>query len=262
MKVIDLDEHNKPLYFACLEDWSPEMNDAGGRKARWYGQMKEKGLRVKLAMDDSGNVGGMIHYVPIEHSYVRGKGLYFIYCIWVHGHKEGRGNFQGRGLGSMLLDAAEEDARRSGAEGIAAWGLCLPFWMKASWFRKHGYRRADRDGIALLVWKAFTDTASPPAWPVPVKKPGLVPGKVAVTSFVNGWCPAQNIAYERAKRAAAEIGDRVEFREVDTLDRGNLDEWGIVDALFIDGKAVRTGPPPTFESIKKKIAKRAERLGK
>ncbi len=262
MRVIDLDEINKPIYFACLEDWSAEMQEAGDHKARWYERMKGKSLRVKLALDDNGAVGGMIQYVPIEHSYVKGRGLFFIYCIWVHGHKEGRGNFQGRGLGSMLLAAAEEDARRTGAEGIAAWGLCLPFWMKASWFKKHGYRRADRDGIALLVWKAFTDRASPPAWPVPANKPERVPGKVAVTSFVNGWCPAQNLVCERAKRAAAEVGDRVMFREVDTLDRDNLDEWGIVDALFIDGKAVRTGPPPSFESIKKKIAKRAARLGK
>ena len=50
-------------------------------------------------------------------------------------------------MGKALLRAAEEDARALGALGMAAWGISLPFWMKASWFRKHGYRKADRQGI-------------------------------------------------------------------------------------------------------------------
>ena len=33
---------------------------------------------------------------------------------------------------------------------MAAWGLALPIWMRASWFKKHGYRKADRRGFATL----------------------------------------------------------------------------------------------------------------
>lgn len=54
--------------------------------------MKEKGLRVKLALDDSGNVGGM-----------------------------------------------------------AAWGMAIPVFMRASWFRKHGYKKADKIGMQVLL---------------------------------------------------------------------------------------------------------------
>ena len=32
-----------------------------------------------------------------------------------------------------------------------------------------------------------------------------------------------------------------------------LNKWGISDALFIDGKAVRTGPPPSYDKIMRKI---------
>ncbi|MCK4907296.1 MAG: GNAT family N-acetyltransferase, partial [Spirochaetes bacterium] len=139
MKIIDLSDKYEELYYVCLEDWSDEMKDAGNHKKNWYSKMKEKGLRVKLALDDKGIVGGMIQYLPIEHSFVQGENLYFINCIWVHGYKHGRGNFRKKGMGRALLKAAEEDARHLGAKGIAAWGISLPFWMKASWFKKKGY---------------------------------------------------------------------------------------------------------------------------
>jgi len=54
----------------------------------------------------------------------------------------------------------------------------------------------------------------------------------------------------------SEFGDKVEFREYNTFDRDVFNEWGIVDALFIDDKQVRTGPPPSYEKIKKLIRKK------
>ncbi|MCL7475803.1 MAG: GNAT family N-acetyltransferase [ANME-2 cluster archaeon] len=260
MNVIDLTDEHTPLYLLCLEDWSEEIKEAGTRKEAWCGRMKERGFRVKLALDDAGEVGGMIQYGPIEHSFVDGTGLYFIYCIWVHGNKEGRGNFQKKGMGKALIKAAEDDARDRGAQGMAAWGMLFPFWMKASWFRKQGYSKADRMGISVLLWKPFTDAAEPLRWIRQKKKPGTVSGKVTVTVFVNGWCQALNMVFERAKRAAAEFGDVVVFREIDTTDRAVFMEWGISDALFIDGKEVRIGPPPPYEKIYKLISKRVRKL--
>lgn len=260
MEIIDLTDEHTPLYLLCLEDWSDEIKEAGTCKERWYGRMKEKGFRVKLALDDAGEVGGMIQYGPIEHSFADGNDLYFIYCIWVHGYKEGRGNFQKKGMGKALIRAAEDDARSREAQGMAAWGMLFPFWMKASWFRKQGYSKADRQGISVLLWKPFTDTAEPPRWIRQQKKPGTVPGKVTVTAFVNGWCQAQNMVYERAKRAAAEFGYEVVFREIDTSVRDVFMEWGISDALFMDEKEVRTGPPHSYEKIYKLISKRVDKL--
>jgi hypothetical protein len=91
MQIVDLKHEYKPLYFACLEDWSDEIRETGDHKARWYEKMKERGLGVKLALDSKGVVGGMIQYVPIEVSPgAEGKDLYFVLCIWVHGHKTRR----------------------------------------------------------------------------------------------------------------------------------------------------------------------------
>ena len=262
MEIIDLSNEYEKLYFVCLEDWTEEMKEAGDHKEVWYNKMKDKGLRVKLALGDNGQVGGMIQYTPVEHSFVDGKDLYFVKCIWVHGYKQGRGNFQKRGMGKALLQAAEDDAKALGAKGIAAWGIPLPFWMKASWFKKQGFTKVDQQGFLgqVLLWKPFVQDATPPKWINRKKKPELIPGKVAVTAFLNGWCPAQSLVLERAKRAAAKFGSDVIFQQIDTFNRGNFLEWGISDALFIDGKQVRTGPPPSYEKINKIIARRVRKL--
>jgi GNAT superfamily N-acetyltransferase len=222
---------------------------------------RARGLRARLALDDAGQVGAMIQYLPIEQSWVQGEGLYFIPCIWVHGHKEGRGDFRGHGMGTALLEAAEADARALGARGMAAWGIWLPFWMRSAWFRKHGYRKADRQGMAVLMWKPFSDDAQPPRWrPRGTRLPEPVPGKVNVTVFTHGWCMAMNLVAERAKRAAAEFGDQVAVQVVETSEPAQSAAWGQCDALYIDGKPVGFGPPLTLEKIRGLIARRVKRL--
>jgi GNAT superfamily N-acetyltransferase len=259
MKIIDVTDEHKELFCLCLEDWSDDAKESGPKRRQWFDRCQKQGLRAKLAVDDNGVEGGMIQYSPIEYSFVDGSDLYFIYCIHVHGYKQGRGNFRKRGMGRALLAAAEQDARQLGAKGVAAWGVWLPFWMKASWFKKHGYRMADRQGIS--VFKPFTEDAKPPRWYAKTgKQPERVAGKVTVTAYVNGWCLAQNLVYERAKRAATEFGDKVVFQEIDTSARDSVAQWGISDSVLVDGKNVQKGPPPSYEAIYKMIAKRVARL--
>lgn len=260
MDVIDMSPENEKLYFQCLEDWSAEVLEAGDHKECWYRKMKEAGLRVKLARDEAGTVGGMIQYLPVEHSFIQGQGLYFVLCIWVHGHKKGRGNFQKRGMGKALLTAAEEDVKALGAKGMAVWGISLPFFMRASWFKKQGYKKTDKMGMQVLLWKPFSAEASPPKWIKRKKEPEVVPGLANVTVLHSGWCMAQSLTLERAKRAAAEFGDKVRFTKIDTSNRDVFLEWGTSDALYVDGKSIRTGPPPSYEKIRKAIAKKARKV--
>jgi GNAT superfamily N-acetyltransferase len=260
MRVIDLAVDQEALYCQCLEEWSDEMREAGTLKAQWYRRMKGRGLRVKVSVDEKGTVGGMIQYGPIENVPIHGEHLYYVYCIWVHGYKEGRGNFQRKGMGTALLRAAEEDVKRLGASGLVVWGVSIPVFMRASWFRKQGYTHADSDGMMKLLWKRFSEDAVAPRWSKQRKVPSREPGKVVVTSLRNGWCPGQNLVCERAKRAAAEFKDKVVLTEIDTFERDVAMEWGAMDALFVDARQIRTGPPPGYERIRREIEKRARRL--
>lgn len=260
MEIIDLSPEYEDTYCKCLEDWSPDMNEAGDLKKSWLAKKKKQGLRVKLARDEQGKITGMIQYIPIEHAPVTGSGLYYIYCIWVHGHKEGVGNRQKKGTGTMLLNAAEQDCRELGAKGMAAWGIMLPFFMRSKWFRKHGFKRAERQGMFELVWKPFTDGAEKPRLLKMKRKPAVEKNTVTVTCLRNGWCPAQNLSCERIKRAAAGYSSGIRYIEIDTDNRENMDEWGMADAIFIDDKIVPTGPPPSYEKLQKKLKKMMKRV--
>ena len=260
--IIDLTKEYEPLYFVCLEDWSDEMKEAGDHKARWYNKMKDKGLRVKLALDDDGTVCGMIEYLPVEHAMTAGQDAYFINCLWVHGHKQGVGDRRKQGHGKALLQAAEDDARAMGAKGMAAFGLMLPVWIPAGYFRKRGYTPVDRNGITVLLFKSFAPDAAAPKLIRPEKTPEKQKnkGKVTVTFLLNGYCPGRSIAYERVKRIAAEFGDSVVFETVDTSDRETFLEWGVQNELFIEDKRIGFGPPPSYDKLKKLIGKRVHRL--
>jgi GNAT superfamily N-acetyltransferase len=260
MKVIDISPEHEKIYFCCLEDWSDEMKEAGDHKQRWYERMKDRGVRVKLAQLEDGGIAGMIQYMPVEHSMFEGVNLHAVLCIWVHGYKQGVGNHQKKGIGTALLRAAEADSRALGSNGLVVWGLAIPAFMRASWFRRKGYKVADRKGIIRLLWKPFNEQAVPPRLIRAKKKPEKGKDRVRITMIRNGWCPAMNLAYERVLRASREFGDKVSIDQYDTVDPAVFEEWGISDGLFIDGREVRTGPPPSYARIRKKIERRTRRV--
>jgi len=263
MQIIDLNDEYKKSYFVCLEDWSEEMKEAGNHKEKWFRDMSGKGLGVKIALNDEEKAVGMIQYIPIEYSFAEGKNLFIVLCIWVHGYKgKGVGNQQKQGIGKALLNAAEEDVRNRGAKGMVTWGLSIPVFMRASWFKKQGYEVVEKDGFLgqVLLWKKFCDDAEPPKWLKVKRIPSADSEKVTVTCFISGWCPAYNRTIERAKKASSELVDNVECLEVNTVDKKTKDEWGLTDALFIQGKKLNTGPPPSYKKIKKKIEKAVKKI--
>ena len=56
------------------------------------------------------------------------------------------------------------------------------------------------------------------------------------------------------------LGEAGGFPEVCPAEPGVAAGWGFVDELFVDGKSVRTGPPPSYEKIHSIIAKRVRKL--
>ncbi len=256
-RITDLEPRYFEDWLHCFEPWSAEMTDGRDRKAAWYDRMKDRGLFVKLAIDDDGKAVGMIQVVPIEESFARGANLAFVECVWVHGHRRGVGKRQGRGLGTALVEAAEAEAHKRGALGIAAWGVVGPVWMRASWWRHNGYVTSDRDQGGILLWKPFEGAAEPPFWPEPMAP--RTAARPRVTCLSNGWCTAMNAVCARAERVARSMSDVVDYREIDTQDREEFARWGRSDAVFVDGRQIQIGPPPSERKIRKVIRQAAKR---
>ena len=124
----------------------------------------------------------------------------------------------------------------------------------------HRELETSRGKAQVLLWKSFAPDAEKPAWFRPKKKPSKIKGSIEITIFRNGWCQVQNMASNRIKWAAEEFGDIVKITEYNTADRKTFLEWGISDGIFVNGKEVRTGPPPSYEKLKKIVGKQVKKI--
>ncbi len=258
MDIVDLGPEHENVYLSCLKPEDTTFTDGIPMKRDWYREYHDRGVRVKLAIDDDGAVAGMIQYVPrpLAPFVVGDDDIWAIHCIWVHVYESGIGNRGGKGMGSALLKAAEEDMRQRGARGVAAWGLMFPQWMNVPWFEKQGYSKVDVQGVMGLAFKAFDPDVDEPRWLQERKHPEPIPGKVRVSSFVIGWCTSGNLNHEWARQAAQELGDDVVFETYDTSDPEVVREWGITTGIYVDGEPYPVDGSETYEKFHEHIRSR------
>ncbi len=258
MQIIDLKPEHHDAYFNCLGDGTSDFSIGTCRKKEWFACHADSGLSVKLAVDDDKKPIGMVQYGPAKIMFPQDHELAFIHCIWVLKQSKNE-NYQNRGIGKALLRAVEDDVQQRGFKGLVAWGVALPVFMRASWFRRQGFKKIDKKGIAVLLWKPYAPDAVPVRWERDLKVPDRVRGKVDLTVLSSGWCTVMNANVENAIKAAEDFGDTVVVHEVDTRDRKNLVEWGQPDAIFLDGKQIAKGPPLSYEQIHKIIARQVKK---
>lgn len=260
MKLIDVDASTQGTFLRCLHDEAPDDPRVIGLRRRWFESHRDKGLRSKVLVLDGGEVVGLCQYMPIEHTHFVGQDLIAILCIWVHGYDHHVGNRQGNGYGRHILESIEEDARASGAAGVAAWGMDFPYWNPVSFYEHMGYSRVDKAGMAVLVWKPFVGTASPPRFLREVRPPARDSRKVSVAVFMNGWCTGGCAQCVTVREAVAGLEDIVDYLEVDSSDPVALRSWGISDGIFVEGEPYRPYEPPcTSEVLKRDILELVER---
>lgn len=233
MKLTEIDKSNEGAFFRCLHDRSQENPRETELRRRWYDQHKRYGLRAKVLMREDDEIVGLCQYIPIEYSHLIGEDLFAILCIAVIPNQGGTGH------GRFILDSIEEDARISGAKGVAAWGMNFPQWNPVSFYEHMGYERLETENRIVLVWKPFSTDAKKPSLLRPTRTPSKGSERTKVTSFLNGWCLLGCDECVRAREAVAGLEDIVDYEEVDTSDRATMVSWGIEDAVFLDDKRYR-----------------------
>jgi GNAT superfamily N-acetyltransferase len=258
MEIVELTPEHEEVFLCCLKPYSATFAEGVPAKREWLERNRDRGLGVKLAIDDDGEVAGMIQYSDrrLAPFVVADEGTWVVHCVWVHLYGSGIGDRSGRGMGKALLRAAEEDARARGARGMAAWGALEEEWLNVPWFERQGYRVVDRQGPLGLAFKAFDLDLGEPRFLEEVRRPPVIPGKARVSSFCIGWCTAGNLNHEWARRAAEELGDAVVFEHFDTSDPEVAREWGISTGIFVNGEDYQMDGSETYEKMREFIRQR------
>jgi len=253
MRLADVTEKTQNAFFRCLHLEIPEDREITAIRRQWYEKNKAKGLRAKVLILDDGEFGGLCQYLPIEHSPLLGEDLLAILCMWVHGYDHLAGNQQSKGLGRFILNSIEDDARTSGAKGVAAWGIDWEInWMPVNFYEHMGYSRVDREDKVVVLWKPFSPDAKPPSLKRLATPPSKGTRKVKVTVAANGWCGCQK--YLDARKAVTGLEDRVEYEELDAPDVATILHVGNVGGIFLDGKAFKPyAPPGTSDELRAEI---------
>jgi hypothetical protein len=126
-------------------------------KIDWLKQRFKEGLKIKLLyLEGEKKPVGFIEYVPGGYCWraVNAKGYMFIHCLWTYGK-----NNQHKGLGRMLLEQVEQDAKDMlGVAAVASGGA---FMANTSIFIKNGYKVAAESGKDQLLLKKFKEGPLP-----------------------------------------------------------------------------------------------------
>jgi len=117
-------------------------------KVDWLRARFGEGLRFFLFRDRKGGPLAFLEYVPGEYAWrpVDAEGWLFVHCLWVYP----RGQAVGR-LGSRLVGACVDEARRTGDRGVAAMVSQGPWMAGKDVFLKNGFVQVAERGRFQLV---------------------------------------------------------------------------------------------------------------
>ena len=158
MIIVDADPAVIENYGIC--GYKDSKNPAFQQKLAWLRQRFKEGLKVKfLHCERSGTVGS-IEYMPGEYAWrgIHAPGYIVIHCIFIL-----KKDFKGKGYGSQLIKACEEDAARRKMNGVAAVASRSTWMARKEVFLRNGYECVEKapPHYELLV-KRFKHSAPLP----------------------------------------------------------------------------------------------------
>lgn len=155
-KIVTVNAGNIDRYgFFCL--MSRRKSEGYRRKHDWLIERFKEGLKLKLIVEGERPVG-FIEYAPSEGAWrpVRAKGYIVIHCLWVVGQ------WKGKGYGTRLLRTCVNDARKTGANGVAAVTSARTWLAGSGLFAKNGFECVDEAPPQFeLMVKRFKEAPLP-----------------------------------------------------------------------------------------------------
>jgi GNAT superfamily N-acetyltransferase len=243
MRVLDLTDEYIGFVSACThtDDPDEERDSIISVRETWIKEALGKGLRIKVAVDDSGKPVGFAHCLPIELGTwgMSGRDLITVPCL-TRQYKQVYNREQGSGIGRALMEEVENEAKKD-KKGVAVLAYDSDFWfMPHSFFRKLGYAEITRQGDAVIMLKAWAPI-TPPIMHKLNFQPELVSGKVVVDAFWTPVCLTSIVEIKRVREVCAEYGDKVVLNEYDCGNKDILNKYQISRGLFFNGRQKNWG---------------------
>ena len=213
------------------------------QKEWWRYQHNYLGLRTLVAYEGPRAVGH-VEFIPIQHAPrpVTGTRQLFINCIFVD--KSARF----RGVDRMLLQAAEREAEDQG-RGIAVLASESGPFMPAAFFESSGFQRGEaRDGERLLHKAPLTGEA--PRFLTLNYQPRSSSSGIAIDFFHCPQCPLSGKALHDLRTALASHREGIDLHVINTGQRTTIEQWGIAQGAYVNGKPVEDFRPPSAENLK------------
>jgi GNAT superfamily N-acetyltransferase len=158
MNIIDADLAAIENYGIC--GYKDSKKPAFQQKLAWLQQRFKEGLKVKFLQCESSGVVGSIEYMPGEKAWrgIHAPGYMVIHCIFIL-----KKNFKGKGYGSQLIKACEEDAASRKMNGVTAVATRSTWMAKKEVYLRNGYECVEQapPHYELLV-KRFKHSAPLP----------------------------------------------------------------------------------------------------
>jgi GNAT superfamily N-acetyltransferase len=198
IKIIDVTDDNiSETGVYCIKD----KKSAGCRaKVDWFRSNLVNGIRIKIATDYNDRQLGFIEYIPSEFAWrpVKACNYMFIQCILIFSNE-----VKGKGIGSLLLQKCEEDARDLSKSGLCAMSSKGAWMANRSLYEKNGFTVGNKLGRFELMIKSFNDISSKPTFIDWTREQAKYEGW---NLFYSDQCPWHKKSVNDLKQSALEKG--------------------------------------------------------
>jgi hypothetical protein len=140
----------------CIKD---KKSKGYKSKIEWYRKQFENGLRIKIAVDESGKQLGFIEFVPAEFAWrpIKAENYLFIQCIMVYSNEN-----RHKGIAGLLIEECEESAINSGKSGVCTITSSGPWMADKSLFAKVGFVPGGNKDRFEIMYKSYNPEADMP----------------------------------------------------------------------------------------------------
>lgn len=215
---------------------------------------KAEGMVIKVAISDGGKALGFIHSVPIESplSQMIGSELMVIPCLTIN-YQLVFNRVHGTGVGRLLVQSCEDEAKQNGLKGLAVYAYSGDFWyMPSAFFQKLGFRRVAKTSD---IWvKTWSDIKEPTSFRKSYEY-HPVSGKIVIDYFWSPFCLTVCREIRNIREVTYEFGEKVVLREYRSDDPEIFEKFGLFRALFINGQLKNWGYAAPKEELRKVITK-------